>query len=215
MRHTCTNHIPLPFETFMVPTGSASVQRARRSSPLLLPGALVLDHQAVIRSMLDVHRQNGGRQGHEDDDEDGEEPGLDAASDTPSDASSQAITNGQTRRGKRSHSITSDRGSTDEARSASKSPAPAHAQASTSRVKPPSRDILSPDRKIKVDPFDGMTRAPPNVTFASLGLSQPLLSALETINIRKPTEIQAACIGPILQGESVLLGDLDMTKLTA
>ena len=39
------------------------------------------------------------------------------------------------------------------------------------------------------------------ITFASLGLSQPLISALETINIRTPTEIQAACIGPILEGE--------------
>ena len=38
-------------------------------------------------------------------------------------------------------------------------------------------------------------------TFASLGLSQPLISALETINIRNPTEIQSACIGPILEGE--------------
>lgn len=39
-------------------------------------------------------------------------------------------------------------------------------------------------------------------TFASLGISSALLSALSKMSIRVPTEIQAICIPPLLQGES-------------
>ena len=40
----------------------------------------------------------------------------------------------------------------------------------------------------------------PSTTFTTLGLSPPLISALAGTNIRKPTEIQSACIEPILEG---------------
>ncbi len=42
-----------------------------------------------------------------------------------------------------------------------------------------------------------------SVTFSALGLSQPVITALTAINIKEPTEIQAACIGPIMSGESL------------
>ncbi|CCM04056.1 uncharacterized protein FIBRA_06215 [Fibroporia radiculosa] len=38
-------------------------------------------------------------------------------------------------------------------------------------------------------------------TFASLGISSALLSALSKMSIRSPTEIQAACLPPLLQGK--------------
>lgn len=41
-------------------------------------------------------------------------------------------------------------------------------------------------------------------TFPSLGISPRLLSSLKTISISRPTEIQAACIEPILQGRDVV-----------
>ena len=41
------------------------------------------------------------------------------------------------------------------------------------------------------------------VTFSSLGISPPLLSALSTMAIHAPTEIQQACIPPLLAGQSL------------
>ena len=41
----------------------------------------------------------------------------------------------------------------------------------------------------------------PATTFASFGVSSALLTALHKTSIRLPTEIQAACIPPLLQGE--------------
>jgi ATP-dependent RNA helicase DDX49/DBP8 len=46
------------------------------------------------------------------------------------------------------------------------------------------------------------------VTFISLGISPPLLSALSKMAIRAPTEIQRACIPPLLAGQSLFLGYL-------
>ena len=54
--------------------------------------------------------------------------------------------------------------------------------------------------KSSSSPFDHskITSAP---TFASLGLSPPLIEALAGIRISAPTEIQTACIPAILQGD--------------
>lgn len=38
-------------------------------------------------------------------------------------------------------------------------------------------------------------------TFASLGVSKPLQAALSSMSIRTPTEVQVACIPPLLTGE--------------
>ena len=65
----------------------------------------------------------------------------------------------------------------------------------TSRVKLASKPAPSQPK----NPFD-TPKAPSHSTFASLGLSQPLITALGGINIKKPTEIQSACVGPILEG---------------
>jgi ATP-dependent RNA helicase DDX49/DBP8 len=47
------------------------------------------------------------------------------------------------------------------------------------------------------------------VTFSSLGISPPLLSALSKMAIHAPTEIQQACIPPLLAGLSLGSGLLD------
>jgi len=44
------------------------------------------------------------------------------------------------------------------------------------------------------------SKLPPS-TFSSLGVSPPLQAALSSMSIRTPTEVQAACIPPILAGE--------------
>ncbi|KAJ2658970.1 putative RNA helicase [Coemansia sp. RSA 1200] len=49
-------------------------------------------------------------------------------------------------------------------------------------------------------------RAPPMRTFAELGLDQWLVDSLSAMAIKRPTEIQRACIGPILDGRDVIGG---------
>jgi ATP-dependent RNA helicase DDX49/DBP8 len=42
---------------------------------------------------------------------------------------------------------------------------------------------------------------PPPSTFSSLGVSPPLQTALSSMSIQTPTEVQVACIPPLLAGE--------------
>lgn len=49
------------------------------------------------------------------------------------------------------------------------------------------------------------------VTFSSLGISPPLLAALSKMAIHAPTEIQQACIPPLLAGLLMVLGYLTFT----
>jgi ATP-dependent RNA helicase DDX49/DBP8 len=42
---------------------------------------------------------------------------------------------------------------------------------------------------------------PTGATFASLGVSAPLQASLAAMSIRTPTEVQAACIPPLLAGQ--------------
>ena len=39
------------------------------------------------------------------------------------------------------------------------------------------------------------------ITFSSLGISSPLQAALKSMSIKLPTEVQAACIPPLLEGK--------------
>lgn len=41
---------------------------------------------------------------------------------------------------------------------------------------------------------------PSDISFSSLGISAPLQAALSAMSIRTPTEVQAACIPPLLSG---------------
>lgn len=55
------------------------------------------------------------------------------------------------------------------------------------------------------DMFD-VPRVDTSASFASLGLSQPAITALAQLNIKKPTEIQVACVPPILAGRDCIGG---------
>ncbi|KAJ6539286.1 P-loop containing nucleoside triphosphate hydrolase protein [Mycena capillaripes] len=48
------------------------------------------------------------------------------------------------------------------------------------------------------------TSLPSSTTFSGLGISAPLQSALTSMSIRTPTEVQAACIPPLLQGRDCI-----------
>ncbi|KAJ6599122.1 P-loop containing nucleoside triphosphate hydrolase protein [Mycena vulgaris] len=47
-------------------------------------------------------------------------------------------------------------------------------------------------------------RPAPSITFSGLGISTSLQSALTSMSIRAPTEVQAACIPPLLQGRDCI-----------
>ncbi|KAJ7781301.1 P-loop containing nucleoside triphosphate hydrolase protein [Mycena metata] len=51
---------------------------------------------------------------------------------------------------------------------------------------------------------DPPTRPTPPATFSGLGISAPLQAALTSMSIRAPTEVQAACIPPLLQGRDCI-----------
>ena len=66
--------------------------------------------------------------------------------------------------------------------------------------------ILQTASKTPTSAFDQQTKPPADTTFESLGMSKPLISALASINIKKPTEIQSACLGPIMSGRDCIGG---------
>jgi ATP-dependent RNA helicase DDX49/DBP8 len=56
------------------------------------------------------------------------------------------------------------------------------------------------------DPFSSHPKPSSATSFESLGLSVPLINALSTINITKPTEIQSACVEAIMAGRDCIGG---------
>ncbi|KAJ6515949.1 P-loop containing nucleoside triphosphate hydrolase protein [Mycena sanguinolenta] len=51
---------------------------------------------------------------------------------------------------------------------------------------------------------DAPVRAPASTTFSGLGISKALQTALTSMSIRTPTEVQVACIPPLLQGRDCI-----------
>lgn len=72
-----------------------------------------------------------------------------------------------------------------------------------SSISNPNSDIDDDD--IFDDPDTGSSTVSPNVSFANLGLNDWLVDALRTMSIRTPSEIQQACIPPILKGMQFIM----------
>ncbi|KAK4687065.1 ATP-dependent RNA helicase DDX49/DBP8, partial [Tremellales sp. Uapishka_1] len=171
-------------------------KRARKSSP-----TMVLDQNEILRSMLAARKQGKQREMSLDEESDaesdsesgagsgeGEEEEDESGSDGESQASSSSGPKSALQGNKRSRSA-----------SASDQEIPLHT-ASASRVTVPSRSVVHPTT------MPAAVKPPVSTTWTSLGLSQPLVTALETINIRQPTEIQAACFNPLLAGRDCIGG---------
>ena len=79
---------------------------------------------------------------------------------------------------------------------------------SRSRIALAARSALGPStsRPTPSDPFASNPKPSKATTFEALGLSTPLINALSTINITKPTEIQAACVEAIMAGRDCIGG---------
>jgi len=168
--------------------------------------ATTLDQDEVMRSMMAARKAGKQRDtspetsGTEDDEESSDEAssqevrkeGAEDTDVTSNSASAESSTSRvDTRGAKRSRSSSP-------ASSSSPKPEPnipRGVNTTTSRVNLPSRTTKasSPPKQAQ--------KPPSTTTFTSLGLSQTLISSLESINIRKPTEIQAACVGPIMSGK--------------
>ncbi|WVF71445.1 hypothetical protein IAT40_006249 [Kwoniella sp. CBS 6097] len=187
---------------------------------------LVLDPSEVMRAMMAA--QNGSTdskgKGRQTDDED-EYEDEDEDEVTDSDLESGSPSGAQRPNGpKRTRSVTPSNASEEEEEEdddeveeeAVISPANI-ASSSTSRINLPSRTATSlanqsfskhqnPSKADASAVFDSSPKPSTGTTFASLGLSQPLINALAGINIRKPTEIQSACVGPIMSGRDCIGG---------
>jgi ATP-dependent RNA helicase DDX49/DBP8 len=173
--------------------------------------ALVLDQSEVLKAMMAARKGKGrdttpsedersgeetGSDEEDEEDDDDEKSGDEVEEEQESDESEGSSSSGQRRGVKRSRSasVESESAPTSPARQVSR------VHETTSRVKLASTTTSAKPSTSK-NPFD-TPKAPSHTTFASLGLSQPLINALGGINIKKPTEIQSACVGPIMEGES-------------
>jgi ATP-dependent RNA helicase DDX49/DBP8 len=151
-------------------------------------GGMMLDPMEVMRAML--AQKGKGKEVESDEDEDGNED-EDASEEESEDVESNSEDEEQEDTGSEAESSRSA-----ELRNAQKQSSP------ISRI-PISR---VPTTKPKTEAFAQSTKPPADTTFESLGLSRPLIAALASINIKKPTEIQSACLGPIMAGRDCIGG---------
>jgi len=158
-----------------------------------------LDPAEIMKAMMAARKGKGheesedGSDASESEDEDREAEGIEEI-DSGSENSEPSLAS----------SSTSPPRGVKRSRSTSKSPVrttpPSRTAEATSRVKSASQPATK-SKQSSTNPFD-TPKAAAHATFASLGLSQPLINALAGINIQKPTEIQSACVGPIMDGKS-------------
>jgi ATP-dependent RNA helicase DDX49/DBP8 len=152
-------------------------------------GGMTLDPMEVMKAML-AQKGKGKQVESASEDEDEDEDEEDDESDVESEEA--ASNNDEDGEGDTGSEAESSRSA--ELRNAQQQPSP------ISRI-PTSRVVAKP----KQEPFQS-TKPPSDATFESLGLSKPLITALASINIKKPTEIQSACLGPIMAGRDCIGG---------
>jgi ATP-dependent RNA helicase DDX49/DBP8 len=160
---------------------SAVVTNGRSSSS----SGLFLDDDAVRRSMLDMmaaKRSRGEGEGGETE----EDEGTDSSGDEDDEESEAGGDKGE------------DGEQAVEAAAASHQDDELSSEEDTTAINPPVHSRIPLRRTNRtVD----KSQAALERSFESLGVLPPLISALRSISITKPTEIQSACIGPILSGE--------------
>jgi hypothetical protein len=162
--------------------GSAVVTNGKISSS---SSGLFLDDDAVRRSMLDMmaaKRSRGEREGGGTE----EDEGTDSSGDEDDEESEAGGDEGE------------DGEEAVDAAAASDQDDELSSEDDTTAINPPLESRIPLRRtNCTVD----KSQAALERSFESLGLLPPLISALRSISITKPTEIQSACIGPILSGE--------------
>ena len=172
-------------------------------------GAVYLDQSEILRSMMAAERDAKGKgrnlspsESSEDEKSDaegsGEENGLSVQTDgTPSPRVLDDSSVGGESEAESSTSAARRHPSPGSPVSKLKTQEPLPSRVSI--VRPILLKDEHPNGKGQTSPFGSAVQA--GSTFESLGLSKPLISAMSGISIRSPTEIQTACIPPILQGQ--------------
>lgn len=194
----------------MSATGKSNGKRQKRSSaasgrtePANL--GLVLDQDEVMKAMMAAAGQSKSKgKGRADESDEEESEGLAGESDEGSDEAEEDEEGEMTPRPPLEDESISD--SQSEAGPSSPRPAspPRAAIPSISRV---NASQSAPDsRPTPTAAFSAEPKPAPSTTFESLGLSAPLISALGSINISKPTEIQSACVKAIMSGRDCIGG---------
>jgi ATP-dependent RNA helicase DDX49/DBP8 len=187
--------------------GRVSVGKATKLKDAAMAPAsatmVTLDQDEVMRAMMASIKgkardmsQSGSDDEGEDEEEDEDEQDDEEGSDEEEESDENGVGSSSSGFSKRSRSPSPvlKRKPTDDKEDPKRS-LPAQSLG-TSRVKLSSIK-QTPD--VVKSPFDH-PKAAPISSFASLGLSQPLINALAGISILKPTEIQSACVGPIMEG---------------
>lgn len=157
---------------------------------------MTLDPMEVMKSML--AQKGKGKQVNSDDDEDEDEEEQDDNKDEDISEDEDLDDDEEAEEGSEAESSRSA-----ELRNAQKQSSPiSRIPIPTSRV----NTTTITTTKSKSEAFSQQIKPPADTTFESLGLSKPLISALASINIKKPTEIQSACLGPIMSGRDCIGG---------
>ncbi|OXG24629.1 ATP-dependent RNA helicase DBP8 [Cryptococcus neoformans Tu401-1] len=191
-------------------------KKSRKSEPSAASTAadgLVLDQSEIMRAMLAAQKgkqkeeSEGSYQSNEDDD-DASDEGEDEEESSGSEAESSVAAQRNLKR-RRSLSLDLDvEGEEDNENEEPESRSePSSGPRMLSRTALATKDIAAkPQSKPQPNGFASAPKPSADVTFESLGLSRPLVTALASINIKKPTEIQAACVEPILSGRDCIGG---------
>ena len=173
--------------------------------------SLYLDRDEVLKSMMALNRKSKGK-GRESSQSGSEQSSGEHANTTDEEENTlkQGRENGETDGDRVLDDWSDAESSTSALRriAASRLPPPARINGDKPSMKvtqPPSRVQAVSSKPVTKEHADPPFSAkPPSAsTFESLGLSQPLIAALNGISIRDPTEIQSACIPAILQGVSI------------
>lgn len=197
-------------------TKMVTSKSSRKPKALAKPPApmMEIDSDQVLRAMMATKTEGKRKADSSDDGDESEdasegpdrtvesEPGSEESADEASEAESSSMASRRYKQDSRK-------------RSRSTSPQVKKEQLLSTRAGPATRVGSMPASRVAAwakestnlvkTPFTA-SKPPSSTTFASLGLSQPVISALASINILKPTEIQAACVGPILQGRDCIGG---------
>ena len=152
---------------------------------------MMLDPMEVMKAML--AQKGKGKQVQSDDDERADESENDDEN-SEEEGSDQG-----------EHEDDSDEDEGSEAES-SRSAELRHTQKQSSPISRIPTSRVPATVKAKPEAFAQSRKPPADTTFESLGLSKPLISALASINIKAPTEIQSACLGPMMAGRDCIGG---------
>lgn len=164
---------------------------------------LTLDQDEVMKSMLAAAATGKGKGRATDEDEDEHEESSGSEDESEASDGNDGAEEDNEESEKPADVEDSDDSSSEAGPSSPRAPPPT-SQPSISRVN--ASKSAPTTTQTPTPAFSSEPKPAPTTTFESLGLSTPLISALGSINISKPTEIQSACVKAIMSGRDCIGG---------